>query len=227
MSEEFERHLRKAFPPSTDATVIRAVSEAVILADDVRRNTPWLSTRVGDDMIGFLRRAAAMWRLHEFCKTGELPFKADEVPNKNGSSHLLRVRSGAFEAHVVRTDSPGAFPKDAPIRQDKRLSNYGDLFEEPHLRPAFEIISHVSPYGWLAFNATRIGALTHVCWCMPERVENRWLAHTNILTQTLAAGAPGPVTPSPKPNPTERMKFKQHIEEQLNRDRSRKNDEKK
>ena len=37
MSEEFERHLRKAFAETTDKTVIRAVSEAIALADDLRR----------------------------------------------------------------------------------------------------------------------------------------------------------------------------------------------
>jgi hypothetical protein len=222
MSEEFEQHLRKAFPESTDGAVIRAISDAVALADDLRRNTPWLSTLIGDDNAGTLRRAAAMWRLHMLCKAGELPFQADEVTNSTGSSHLLRVRSDPFEAHVVRTESPGAFPKDAPIRNDKRLSNYGDLFEAPKLTPAWELISRVTPYAWLAFNATRIGALTHVCWCMPERVENRWLAHINILTRSMVTDLPEGGEAPPKPDPTVKLKFKDHIEDQI--ERSKKND---
>ena len=128
---------------------------------------------------------------------------------------------------MVRTESPGAFPKDAPIRQDKRLSNYGDLFEAPKLAPAFELIRHVTPYAWLAFNATPIGALTHVCWCMPERVENRWLAHINILTRAAGAALPDPETAPPKPDPTETMKFKEHIEKNIERARKKKDDQKK
>jgi hypothetical protein len=225
MSEEFERHLRVAFPEPTDTSVIRAVSEGVVLADDVRRNTTWLSNLIGDDLTGQLRRAAAMWRLHMYCKSGDLPFKADEIPNSTGSSHLLRIKSDNFEAHVVRTESAGAFPKDAPIRQDKRLSNYGDLFDEPKLEPAWTLIGRVSPYAWLAFNATPIGSATHICWCMPDRVENRWLAHINILRRAIAAGAsPEPTQQLPKPDPTESMKFKKHIEERIDTKKKTKGD---
>src|SRR5215470_9465974 len=118
MVKNFDEYLRDAFPEKTDAAVIRNVTLAVGLADDLRRNTPWLLSEIGDDLVGSLRRAAAMWRLHQACKDGELPFSASEIGNTTGSSHLLLLQSGAFEAHIVRTESTGAFPKDAPIRQD-------------------------------------------------------------------------------------------------------------
>lgn len=221
MSEDFKRQLRSAFPEPTDPTVVRAVAEAVILADDLRQNTPWLSTLIGRDSSGALRRAAAMWRLTEFCKNGDLPFRAEEVPNSTGSCHLLSIRSGRFEAHVVRTDSPGGFPKDAPIRQDKRLSNYGDLFDQPKIVPISEL-ADLQPYAWLSFNATFSGELTHICWGMPDRVENEYLARFNILQRGggRMAGTPKITTEPPKPDPTMKMKWKKHVEEQIERERN-------
>ena len=48
------------FLSSTDREVVRVVSEGVGLADDVRRNTPWLMNLIGDDLRSTLRRAATM-----------------------------------------------------------------------------------------------------------------------------------------------------------------------
>jgi hypothetical protein len=228
MSEEFKHLLRSAFPEPTDPTVVRAVAEAVILADDLRRNTPWLTTSIGDDLTGTLRRAATMWRLAEFCKTGDLPFRADVVPNSTGSCHLLSIHSGRFEAHVVRTDSPGGFPKDAPIRQDRRLSNDGDLFDNPKIVPISELVEVARPYAWLAFNATDDGGLTHVCWCMPDPVENKYLARFNILRSASGTAAVPKLKPEPpKPDPAMKLKFKKDIEEQLERDRNKDKEDKK
>ena len=103
------------------------------------------------------------------CKEGTLPFRAIEIKNTNGGSHLLKIEAGVFEAHIVRTESDGAFPKDAPIRQDNRLHNQGDLFDGPKMVPLREITPLIPKmYAWLTFNADTIGGLTHVCWCMPN-----------------------------------------------------------
>jgi hypothetical protein len=212
----FEIHLREWFSGGTDAAVIRNVMMAVALADDLRRNTPWLGlTDVGDDLSSMLRRAATMWRIQEACKDGELPFKAEEIPNSTGSSHLLRIISGPFEAHVVRTDSSGAFPKDAPIRQDRRLTNEPSLFD-PKVVAFEELLGSVKKsYAWLMFNATALGVLTHVCWGMPDRAENKYLAHFDILRRAMSLGTPIDPTTPPKPDPTEKIKFKEHIEQKL------------
>jgi hypothetical protein len=204
------------FPEGTDAAVIRNVMMAVALADDLRRNTPWLGmTQVGDDLCGSLRRAAAMWRLQEACKDGELPFKAEEISNSTGSSHLLHIVSGPFEAHVVRTDSSGAFPKDAPIRQDHRLTNEPTLFD-PKIVSFRELVKKVKhSYAWLMFNATPVGALTHVCWGMPDRNENKYLAHFNILRRAMSLGTPIDITTPPKPEPKDKIKFREHVEKKL------------
>src|SRR5271157_2480877 len=115
MSKEFDDLLRTAFPISTDREVVRVVTEGVGLADDVRRNTPWLLNLVGSDLRSHLRRAATIFRFGQACKEGTLPFQAAEIENTNGSSHLLKISAGQFEAHIVRTDSDDSFPKDAPI----------------------------------------------------------------------------------------------------------------
>jgi hypothetical protein len=71
-------------------------------------------------------------------------------------------------------------------------------------------------YAWLSFNATPIGMLTHVCWCMPKPQERGYLARFNILRAAQSASAPPPSEPA-KPDPTESMKFKKHIESQIER----------
>lgn len=219
MSVEFEAQLRKAFPEETDATVIRLVREAVGLADDLRRSTPFLSTDLGVDLVGTLHRTAALWRIHKACRDGDLPFNAEIVENKTGSSHLLQVKSGLFEAHVVRTDSPGGYPRDAPIRQDARLRNQPDLFDGPRLEPAAHLISKVPKlYAWLSFNTAAKGELSHLCWCMPEELERKYLARVNILRRAFEMGLADKLdltSEPPKPDPKSALKFKEHIQEQI------------
>ncbi|ESY80718.1 hypothetical protein X739_28695 [Mesorhizobium sp. LNHC220B00] len=212
MSAEFEEQLRLAFPASTDITVIRTLATGVSLADDMRRNTPWLMTQIGDDHRGLFRRAAAMWQFRQDCLNGNLPFEAVEVPNTTGSSHLLNIIAAEFDAHIVRTDSEGAFPQDAPIRQDKRLSNQPDLFDDGKVVP----LRDMGPdryYAWLAFNADQTGGLTHVCWCMPEADKKVFLGRVNIL-RGAGMSTVEPHVP-PAPDPTSAMKFKLDVIERI------------
>ncbi|WP_406872596.1 hypothetical protein WHT83_24050 [Aminobacter sp. P9b] len=212
MSAEFEDQLRGAFPASTDVAVIRALATGVSLADDMRRNTPWLTTSIGDDHRGLFRRVAAMWQFRQDCLNGSLPFETVEVPNTTGSSHLLNITAADFEAHMVRTDSEGAFPQDAPIRQDKSLSNQLDLFNDGKVVPFHEIAPD-KYYAWLSFNADLIGGLTHVCWCMPEANRKVFLGRINIMRNagTLSVEPHVP----PPPDPTTAMKFKLDVVERF------------
>lgn len=212
MSDEFEAELRGAFPANTDVAVIRTLSTGVSLADDMRRNTPWLMTNIGDDHRGLFRRAAAMWQFRQDCIAGNLPFQAAEVPNTTGSSHLLNISSSNFDAHIVRTDSEGAFPQDAPIRQDKSLSNEPDLFNDGKIVPLHQIAPD-KYYAWLSFNADQAGELTHVCWCMPEAKRKVFLGRINIL-RGVAFSSVDPHVPPP-PDPTASLKFKREIIERL------------
>ena len=201
MSKEFDEQLRGAFPANTDLGVIRSIAGGVSLADDARRNTPWLMNLIGEDHRALLRRAAAMWQFRQDCLAGNLPFKADEIPNTTGSAHLLKISAGDFEAHIVRTESQGAFPKDAPIRQDMSLQNEPDLFRDGKIVPLHEIKKSVERfYAWLSFNADHLGGLTHVCWCMPEADRKRFLGRVNI---------------PPAPDPATKMKFKTEVVERI------------
>jgi hypothetical protein len=213
MSKEFEDQLRLAFPSGTDSAVVRSVGAGVALADDARRNIEWLGNDIGDDLRGSLRRAAAMWRFRQDCLNGNLPFTADEVPNTTGTSHLLRITAGRFEAHIVRTESEGAFPKDAPIRQNKSLHNEPDMFIDGKIIPLHELPLDLL-YAFLTFNADPKGMLTHVCWCMPEAQLKQMLAVINILPRSNIIPMPEPHTPPP-PDPTEKLKFRKEVAERL------------
>jgi hypothetical protein len=147
MADTFETRLLKAYPEATWPTLIRGAREAVKMADAVRRSTPFLSTDVGSDLRGFLRRAAIMWRVQTLCKTGELPFQATEVSNSNRTSHLLSILSENLELHIVRTDDVFAFPEDAPIRQDRRVTNQPDLFDDGKIVPLTEALRDVFMVG--------------------------------------------------------------------------------
>jgi hypothetical protein len=157
-------------------------------------------------------RAATIFRFEQACREGTLPFRATEIGNTNGSSHLLKIEAGRFEAHIVRTESEGAFPKDAPIRQDSRLRNQGDLFIEPQIVPLKDFSDDVSAmYAWLTFDADPIGRITHVCWCMPERARNVFLGRLNLMRSGFGELPIEPHTPPP-PDPKSRMKFKDFME---------------
>lgn len=172
---------------------------------------------IGEDLNGNLRRAATMWRIQQACKDGELPFSAEEVENSNGNSHLLLIISAACQAHVVRTESSGAFPKDQPIRQDSRLTNSPTLFD-PKIVPFKELLKSVSTsYAWLMFKATDIGELSHVCWGMPKAGVNEYLAHVDILKHAQSIGMPIGISTPPKPNPADKIKFTRQLEEKMDR----------
>lgn len=214
MATEFVDKLRSAFPSATDRSVVQSLAAGVALADDVRRNTPWLLNLVGDDLRGNLRRAAAMWRFSQDCKNGVLPFRAEEVANTTGSSHLLKIKASNFEAHIVRTDSEASFPKDAPIRQDKRLSNEADFFlDEGRLRPVDDA-GVENLYAWLAFGADLFGTLSHVCWCMPAAEQREFLARINIL-RSASVSEPEPAPEPPPPNPADQLEFRREVERML------------
>lgn len=218
MSDEYRNLLIQAYPEATWPTLARGIGEAVSIADNVRRSTPFLATLVGSDLRGLLRRAALMWRIQMLCKSRELPFDAREIANTIGTSHLLQVRSNNIDLHVVRTDEPGAFPEDAQIRQDNRASNDADLFREGKLLPLNEVMDSIPRlYGWIMWGATAKGELTHFALGMPEPEYDEWLTYVDVLTPVRAAEAVTsmPVEKSSKPDPTLLLKFREEIARSL------------
>ncbi|OAI44055.1 hypothetical protein AYO42_05360 [Rhizomicrobium sp. SCGC AG-212-E05] len=195
----------------------RGVREAVRIADDVRRSTPFLSTLVGGDLRGMLRRAAVMWRLGALCRSGDLPFDATEVQVENAPVHLLSIQSGKTELHIVRTDEPEGFPVDAQVRQDRRASNTADLFEDGKIIPLHKALEAVpSLYGWLTWGATPKGDVTHVCLGMPEHDDNAWLAHIDVLKHVTASErGKAETSKTSAPDPTLMLRFREEIAHSL------------
>ncbi|HLY05835.1 MAG TPA: hypothetical protein VKR31_08820 [Rhizomicrobium sp.] len=218
MSEEFRARLIEAYPESTWSILARGVREGVLIADDVRRSTPFLMTLVGTDQKGMLRRAAIMWRIQALCRSGELPFKAVEIRVDNAPVHLLSITSQGIEIHIVRTDDADAFPVEAQIRQDRRASNVADLFEDGKLVPLHKALESVPLlFGYLAWGATPKGKLTHLCAGMPDKHQTEWLAHLDILKHvTMTESSRGSAaTKSSAPNPALLLKFREEIARSL------------
>jgi hypothetical protein len=160
-----------------------------------------------------------MFRLHELCRIGDLPFGAEFSQMPLGHWHWLEIRSGGVKGHVIRTESKLAFPANTPNRQDERLRNQYDLFEDNVIRLA-EIADNVGAlYAWLVIGATREGQLTHVCWNIPAAGNDEWLAHVDLL-ESARGELPSPSSPAPTPDPRKDMRFREHIEEALKKDKS-------
>lgn len=207
----FQTQLETAFPPSTDAAVILGVRQGVLLANAALENELFLSTPVGKDLRGHLRRAAVLFRIHELCKAGDLPFDASIDRMPKGGGHWVELRSANYRAHICRTDGPAAFPEDTPTRQDQRLSNQLDLFAD-NVVMLPSMTASVESYAWLTFGVDGPG-LAHVCWGMPKASRDEWLARINVIERAARNATPAPQAETP--TAAMRLRFREHIEESL------------
>jgi len=199
--------LDEAFPPASDANVIRGVTEGIYLADTTLDSAGFLKSLVGQDLRGHLRRAGILYRLHQMTTDGDLPFASSMTKMPRGNWHWIDMRSQNFTAHVCRTEAPDAFPDDTPTRQDDRLTNQGDLF-----RDTSAVIPIRGFAAWLTFGAGDSGALGHLCWGMPNADEDVWLARTNIIRRARESDV---VVPVEAPTRVAELKFRDHVEEAL------------
>jgi hypothetical protein len=216
MDDRLNERLARAFPPSCDAEIIRAVSEGVFLADDLIAHTPLLKTVVGRDLRGHIRRAGVMFRVQGLCERGDLPFKAEMVRMPFGNWHWLEIKSDRFKAHICRTLGPYEFPNETLSRQDARLVNQGDLFLDNTIS-LDEVAGRLQElYAWLAFGISRAGKLEHLCWAMPPADEGDWLAHVDVMKRLSdKKDIPADSVSTASPSPAVKLRFKRHIEEQL------------
>lgn len=217
MDPKLADQLAQAFPATTDAEVERAVTEGILLADDLVSSTPILKTLIGRDLRGHIRRAGVMFRIHDLCQRGDLPFETSIGKMPYGNWHHLEIRSGRFSAHVCRTLTAFDFPVDALSRQEAKLVNEPDLFADGKIVPIGELALNAQQlYAWLTFGVSRAGALEHLCWAMPPADEGEWLAHIDIRERkTVEAAKPaGTDVTSPHRTPL-KLRFKDHIEEAL------------
>lgn len=213
MDGYLQDRLDAAFPATTDAEVLRAVQQGILLADGVVENELFLRGPIGRDVRGYLRRAGILSRLNAACVAGDLPFDSAITQMPRGPFHWLELRSEGIAAHVCRTESAGAFPEDTPTRQDERLPNpQGDLFEGNviSLRDAATKINNL--FAWLSFGAPDAGKVGHLCWAMPAYDGKSWLAHSNILFRLASASIQ--VEPE-APAERARIRFREEIAESL------------
>jgi hypothetical protein len=214
--DEFQKRLEAAFQPSTDGETIRGVSEGILLGDDLIENTPILRHAGGRDLRGHIRRAGIIFRLHDLCARGDLPFSAEIVPMPHGSWHWLEMRSDDFKAHICRSDGPYDFPEETLSRQDSRLVNQPDLFAD-NVVPINEVLRKIPQlYAWLTFSAEKTGVLKHLCWAMPPADGGSWLAHINVLKRAELATVVE-VPPAEEPAKIIKLRFRDHIAEVLSK----------
>jgi hypothetical protein len=214
--DEFQRRLEAAFKPLADGETIRGVGEGILLGDDLIENTPILRHAGGRDLRGHIRRAGIMFRLHDLCERGDLPFAAKIAPMPHGSWHWLELRSDNFKAHICRSDGPYDFPEETLSRQDSRLVNQGDMFAE-NVVPISEVVGKIPElYAWLTYSAEKAGALKHLCWAMPPADSGSWLAHINVLKR-VEQSASDEAPPVEEPAKIIKLKFRDHIEEVLSK----------
>ncbi|MBW4329425.1 hypothetical protein KY084_00845 [Stakelama sp. CBK3Z-3] len=210
MEPTYQELLEEAFPASFDRAVISGVRQGILLANAVMENEIFLKTLVGGDLRGHLRRAAVLYRVHEMCKAGDLPFSSvmDRMPR--GGGHWVELRSGDFKAHICRTDGPAAFPDDTPTRQDERRTNQPGLFDQ-NVVPLHRTPSDLEQmYAWLTFGATG-KSITHLCWAMPAASLDDWLARINVLRRVEQSAD----VEASAPPPTAVLRFREHVEETL------------
>lgn len=200
----FQDELDEAFPPSSDASVIRGVAEGIMLADKTLDNETFFRSLVGQDLRGHVRRAGILFRLHQMATAGDLPFQSDMAKMPRGNWHWVELRSRNFTSHVCRTDGPDLFPVDTPTRQDDRLTNQGDLF-----RDSSRIVPIKGYIAWLTFGVGDSGALGHLCWGMPNATDDVWLARTNIIKRARESEV---VVKFEPPTTRTDLKFRDHIE---------------
>jgi hypothetical protein len=215
MAPEFQQRMLAAFPDATWGSLVRGVREGITLADDVIRNTPMLATLLGRDLKGQIRRVGVLYRLQQLCASGELPFAAEATKMPVGSWHWLDIRSGSVLAHVVRTETADALPQDTTNRQTKYVKNQYDLYEDGKIVPISRVIAEAKEfYCFLTFGTDRKGGLTHASLGMPSSENDEWLAFAK-LERRAQAGTAAPADAATAPNPRDKIRFREHVQEML------------
>ena len=219
---DFLARLKAAFPEETYSNTFRALREGVALADDTVKGLPIFDSPIGRDLRGLIRRAGVLHRIHAMCVAGDLPFKSAVLQMPRGSWHWLEVYSTNIIAHPVRSQDPTSFPEDTPNRQDQRLRNQPDLFDDEKVVP---ITGEITMYAWLCYGVSRNGAITHACWNMPSAGEEEWLARINISKFVRESDASTTLTKPIKLDPKNALSFREEVLESLEKDKHEEDEE--
>ena len=212
------QRLRAAFPVYADTVLIRAINEGLGIADDTISGLPFLQNEAGLDARGFVRRAGVLSMIHEYSLRGDLPFEATFEKQPCGNWRWLNMTADDVLGHVVKTEGVNCFPQDGPARQDKRISNQGDLFEGPRLVDLEELLEPNSDiYAWLSYGCDKSGNVTHAIWGVPAADQSVYLATANILESAMQQGDVEPLEKTVAPSFG--MSFTEQVEEALRKSR--------
>ena len=159
--------------------------------------------------------------MQDMCMKGDLPWEAEITSMPIGNWHHLEIRPApSVFGYVCKTESPLAFPKDTPNRQHERLIGQPSLFEyvDDNIVPLSEVMSDADAKSvWMTYGLTDKARLSHLCWNLPSAAtENeQWLAHLNVMARIERMGKE---RPEARPaDPTAAIKFRQAIDDALNR----------
>jgi hypothetical protein len=221
--KEIQDRLRRSIPTSVDVPLARAVREGILLADDLFGSGTLLGNDLGKDLRGHVRRVAISYQVMSYCQRGDLPFNAKISAMPKGRWHWVEFRAAGLLAHSCRTEDVFSFPDEADSRQDFRLSLQPDLLSWPTKnKPLAEVVKEVPElYAWLTYRVDGDGGLSHLCWGSPAPDDDDWLAHINVLKEISREAATVP--PIKVPNPTERLRFKDHIQQAIDQENDNKN----
>lgn len=224
---EVQERLLTAFPISSNKPLFRAVQEGSYLVDHLFEGEAFLNNEIGRDLRGHLRRIGISYQIDKYCERGDLPFIAKVKPMPSGSWHWLEIRSTGAIAHVTRTDDAFSFPDEAKSRQDIRLALQRDLLSwspDEKKKLLGEIIREIPQiYAWLIFGIGQDGRIGHLCWASPAPDVDHWVGHINILREIESTGSPPPVDPAP--DPKDKLKFKAHVVQTLEKGKRQKSGE--
>jgi hypothetical protein len=218
---EVQDRLELAFPKSADVQLLRAVQEGSFLADHLFDGEAILNNALGRDLRGHVRRIGISKQIDLYCMRGDLPFVSAMKPMPKGRWHWLEIVGTGAVAHVCRTDDIWEFPQEAESRQDFRLTLQPSLLTWMSARKSMAQIVQEIPklYGWLTFRVAQDGRVSHLCWGAPAADSDEYIGHINILDRIAKSG--GQLVPAnPTPDPKDRLRLKEHIEQALEEKRS-------
>jgi hypothetical protein len=228
---EIQDRLTLAFPRSSYVSLYRAVQEGSFAASHLINGDCFLSGDLGRDLYGHVRRVCISHQISQYCERGDLPFVSEIKRMPKGPLHWLEIASTGAVAHVCRVaDEPNAFPDEAESRQDYRLTIQGDLLswishgETQSLGKIIRVIPRL--YAWLTFHAGSGGRVDRLCWGSPAADVNEWLAYIDVLGEISRSGEDLPQV-DPIPEPKDKLRLRDHVVEQLEKDKKNpQNDEK-
>lgn len=210
MSIYFRPIILNAFPETTWPPIRRCAVIGVSLADALIERERMLDWAVGQDQRGDLRRIGVMWKIAQACKDGELPFECSTKENTVKNCHHIEISSQRVYAHVTKTSSLRAMPRETTLRDNERVNNQGDLFDNKEFTTDLTEIKKW--YAWIMFNADERGNLSHLAIGLPKARENAWLDLISILGGKIEKLS-GPEEERRPPPPEEIMKFREEIKE--------------